>query len=55
MFLLEMIPHHAGGLPPAHRGRLHVQECLSDLADAIYTNQSKEIGEMITILEAMRH
>ncbi|MGC4069784.1 MAG: DUF305 domain-containing protein [Polyangiaceae bacterium] len=39
LFLVEMIPHHAAGLGPAHRGRPNLtrQELLA-IADGIYTN-----------------
>lgn len=51
MFLVEMIPHHASGLGPAHRARPHLtDDRLLPIADAIYTTQSKEIGEMREML-----
>jgi uncharacterized protein (DUF305 family) len=47
MFLVEMIPHHAAGLPTAHRAKPHVQnETLRAMADDIYQTQAEEIGSM---------
>jgi uncharacterized protein (DUF305 family) len=55
MFLTEMIPHHASGLPTAHRARPHVQnEDLRALADDMYLAQSEEIGEMKSLLESLQ-
>jgi uncharacterized protein (DUF305 family) len=54
MFLTEMIPHHASGLPTAHRATPHVQnEELRTLADEMYQAQSEEIGEMKELLDAL--
>jgi uncharacterized protein (DUF305 family) len=50
-FLMEMIPHHAAGLPPAHRGRPNLQRSdLRQLALDIFAAQSREIGEMHDML-----
>lgn len=54
MFLEEMIPHHAGGLPTAHRAKPHVQnEELATMSDDIYHAQAGEIGEMERLLEQL--
>lgn len=54
MFLTEMIPHHASGLPTAHRATPHVQnEELRTLADEMYQAQSEEIGEMKELLDSL--
>lgn len=51
MFLEEMIPHHAAGLPTAHRARPHViRPELSALAINIFLTQAQEIGEMHELL-----
>jgi uncharacterized protein (DUF305 family) len=50
-FVLEMIPHHAAGLPPAHRGRPHLQRAdLRQMALDIFSAQASEIGEMKKML-----
>ena len=47
MFLREMIPHHAAGIPTAHRAKPHVQNAeLRAMADDIFEAQSTEIGDM---------
>jgi uncharacterized protein (DUF305 family) len=51
MFLTEMIPHHAGGLPVAHRANPHVQEQLRNIANDMYLAQAEEIGEMKRLLD----
>lgn len=52
MFLEEMIPHHAAGLPSAHRAKPHVTRPeLQRLADDIYNAQAEEIGEMHRMLQ----
>jgi uncharacterized protein (DUF305 family) len=54
MFLEGMIVHHASALPTAHRARPHVTDPeLAQLANTMYLEQAREIGEMKTILEAM--
>ncbi len=54
MFLLDMIPHHAAGLPPAHRARPRLsREELQTMATNIFENQAEEIGEMRGLLEEM--
>lgn len=51
-FLTEMIPHHAAGLPPAHRGRPNLQRPdMRKLALDIFAAQSREIGEMHDMLQ----
>jgi uncharacterized protein (DUF305 family) len=53
MFLREMIPHHAAGLPPSHRSLPRLQRAdMRQLALDIFSAQSKEIGEMHELLEA---
>jgi uncharacterized protein (DUF305 family) len=55
MFLAEMIAHHAGGLPTAHRAKPHVENTeLAAMSDAIYHAQAEEIGEMQRLLEELR-
>jgi uncharacterized protein (DUF305 family) len=50
-FLMDMIPHHAAGLSPAHRGRPDLQRSdLRQLALDIFAAQSREIGEMHDML-----
>lgn len=50
-FLTEMIPHHAAGLPPAHRGRPNLQRAdMRQLALDIFSAQARAIGEMHTML-----
>lgn len=54
MFLANMIAHHASALEPAKRGRLTVQrDDMRALADRIFDDQAKEIGEMSAMLERM--
>jgi uncharacterized protein (DUF305 family) len=54
MFLTEMIPHHAGGLPTAHRADPHVEnEELRTLANDMYLAQAEEIGEMKGLLDQL--
>jgi uncharacterized protein (DUF305 family) len=54
MFLTEMIPHHAGGLPTAHRAEPHVEnEELRTLANEMYLAQAEEIGEMKGLLDEL--
>lgn len=55
MFLEEMIPHHAGGLPTAHRAKPHVENAeLAAMSDDIYHAQAEEIGVMQRLLEELR-
>lgn len=55
LFLLEMIPHHAAGLPPAHRARpFLVRSDMQQLRQDIFDAQSREIGEMEMMLEEVR-
>ena len=55
MFLEEMIPHHAGGLPTAHRAKPHVEnEQLATMSDAMYHAQAHEIGEMERLLNQLK-
>jgi uncharacterized protein (DUF305 family) len=55
MFLEEMIPHHAGGLPTAHRAKPHVEnEQLATMSDDIYYAQAHEIGEMERLLTELK-
>ena len=52
MFLEEMIPHHAGGVPTAHRAKPHVENPeLAAMSDDIYHAQAEEIGKMQRLLE----
>lgn len=52
MFLEHMIPHHASGVPVAHRAKDRVRhEELRELATKIADTQAKEIGEMKAALE----
>lgn len=54
MFLLDMIPHHAAGLAPAHRAISHLQRPeLVTLAHDIFTAQATEIGMMRGMLSDM--
>jgi uncharacterized protein (DUF305 family) len=47
MFLLEMIPHHASALGPAHRALPYLENAsLKEMAAAIIAAQAKEIGEL---------
>jgi len=49
-FLEEMIPHHAAGVPVAHRGRPRLQRAdMKELALKIFAAQAREIGEMHTM------
>ncbi|HET9931060.1 MAG TPA: DUF305 domain-containing protein, partial [Polyangiaceae bacterium] len=53
MLLEQMIPHHAAGIPTAHRANPHIQRPeLKKLASDIFNAQAREIGEMETMLEA---
>lgn len=46
-FLLEMIPHHASALGPAHRALPYLENAtLKDMAADIIAAQAKEIGEL---------
>lgn len=52
-FLEEMIPHHAAGIPTAHRARPHLENpTLDQLAADIFNAQAREVGEMETLLES---
>lgn len=51
MFLIEMIPHHAAGLAPAHRALENLQRSeLEELALHIIDVQAAEIGAMKAML-----
>lgn len=53
-FLVHMIPHHGGGLPPAHRALPHLRRAdMRALARAIYVDQAEEVGEMYALLERL--
>lgn len=54
MFLLDMIPHHAAGLAPAHRAIPHLERPeLMTLAHDIFSAQASEIGMMREMLSDM--
>lgn len=54
MFLEQMIPHHAAGIPSAHRANPHLERAeLKKLASDIFNAQAREIGEMESMLEAL--
>jgi uncharacterized protein (DUF305 family) len=54
MFLLEMIPHHAAGLPSAHRAQPFLDNPeLQQLAEDIVQAQATEIGEMHMLLREL--
>lgn len=54
MFLEEMIPHHAAAIPTAHRAKPHLERAeLQKLSSDIFSAQSREVGEMQAMLEAM--
>lgn len=54
MFLLDMIQHHASGLPPAHRALPELQRTdLRELATQIWDAQAQEIGEMRALLTTL--
>jgi uncharacterized protein (DUF305 family) len=51
MFLLEMIPHHASALGPAHRALPYLENAtLKEMATDIINVQAREIGELRTRL-----
>lgn len=53
MFLEQMIPHHAAGIPTAHRANPHLERTeLKKLAKDIFNAQAREVGEMETMLES---
>lgn len=53
-FVMEMIPHHASGLPVAHRGRPRLKlESLRKMAHEIFEAQAKEIDELQELLEEL--
>ncbi len=53
MFLEQMIPHHAAGIPTAHRANPHLERAeLKKLAGDIFNAQAREVGEMETMLRA---
>jgi uncharacterized protein (DUF305 family) len=55
MFLEEMIPHHAAGVPTAHRSLAHLRrEDMRELARDIFNAQADEIGDMHDMLEQMK-
>jgi uncharacterized protein (DUF305 family) len=50
-FLLEMIPHHASALAPAHRAADYLESPeLKDMANSIIGAQAAEIAEMYALL-----
>ena len=52
-FLEEMIPHHAAGIPTAHRAHPHLESpVLEKLAADIFNAQAREVGEMEAMLES---
>jgi uncharacterized protein (DUF305 family) len=52
MFLREMIIHHSTALPTSHRAKPHVMDAeLRELADAMFDDQAREVGEMQEMLE----
>jgi uncharacterized protein (DUF305 family) len=52
MFLQEMIVHHSTALPTSHRAKPHVMDAeLRELADAMFDDQAREVGEMQEMLE----
>jgi uncharacterized protein (DUF305 family) len=52
MFLREMIIHHSTALPTSHRAKPHVMDSdLRELADAMFDDQAREVGEMQEMLE----
>jgi uncharacterized protein (DUF305 family) len=52
MFLQEMIVHHSTALPTSHRAKPHVMDAeLRELADAMFDDQAREVGEMQGMLE----
>ncbi len=54
MFLLEMIPHHAAGLAPAHRSQPFLDNAeLQQMAVDIQKAQAKEIGAMHALLREL--
>lgn len=54
-FLEDMIPHHASGLGPAHRGRPNLRRGdMRELSGDIFDAQAKEIGEMHLMLDEVR-
>lgn len=55
MFLMEMIQHHAGALPVAHRGLPFLKRAdMQSLARRIGGAQAKEIGELKEMLGELR-
>ncbi len=54
MFLLEMIPHHAAGLAPAHRSLPFLESAeLQQMASDMMKAQATEIGEMHALLRKL--
>jgi uncharacterized protein (DUF305 family) len=52
MFLQEMIVHHSTALPTSHRAKPHVMDPeLRELADAMFDDQAREVGEMQEMLK----
>jgi uncharacterized protein (DUF305 family) len=52
MFLEEMLVHHSSALPTSHRAKPHVSDQeLQDLADSMFGDQAKEIGELEAMLK----
>jgi uncharacterized protein (DUF305 family) len=52
VFLREMIIHHSTALPTSHRAKPHVMDAeLRELADAMFDDQAREVGEMQEMLE----
>ena len=55
-FLAHMIAHHAAALAPAHRSKSNLKTpALIAMADQIESDQAKEIGEMVTMLQGPLH
>lgn len=53
-FLVHMIPHHGGGLAPAHRAEAHLRRAdLRELARSIFSAQAEEVGAMHALLNRL--
>jgi len=54
LFVLEMIPHHASALPPAHRALEYLETpALKRLAEHIAVAQAEEIGALHEMLQQL--
>lgn len=52
MFMEEMLVHHSSALPTSHRTKPHVSDPeLQALADSMFSDQAKEIGELESMLD----